>query len=98
MPALELAVTAEPRCIGSKAYVSVRVTNDDDVPVDLVVQTAYGEKSFTGVAPGKHAFHTFSTRLAEVPAGEATISASAVIDGEAVTSTRAADYAAKACN
>lgn len=96
-PSLELPVTAEPRCIGSKAYVSVRIANDDDVPVDLRVQTAYGEKAFTAVAPGRNAVHTFSTRLAEVPAGEVTIDASAVIDGEAVTSTVVADYAAKAC-
>jgi pullulanase-type alpha-1,6-glucosidase len=85
----ELPVTVEvqPRCLAGKAYVAVRATNDGAVPVDLTLSTPFGEKGFSKVAAGKNAYQSFATRQKAVTAGEATVTATAVVDGEEVTST-----------
>ncbi len=61
---LGVATTAvvETRCLAGKPYLAVRVTNDDDVALDVDVETAYGSKSFTDVAPGKSAYQSFAVR------------------------------------
>lgn len=96
-PPLELSVSAQARCMGSKAYVSVSVRNDDVAPVDLRVQTPYGEKSFAAVAPGKNAFHSFTVRAASVPVGAAVVSATGTGDRATATFEESVAYAAKAC-
>lgn len=90
---LAVTATAEVRCLAKKASLTVRATNSDSVPVDVTLETAWGERTITGVQPGKTVFHTFTTRAASVPAGEAIVSAS----GDGRTGEASAAYAAKAC-
>ena len=49
------------------------------------------------VAPGAQAVHAFTTRQASVPAGVVTATAQATINGQAVTKTVDAAYAAASC-
>lgn len=91
----ELAVVAETRCLGTKVYVTVKATNESNSPVSIVVQTPYGEKTFTAVEPGKNAVAAFSSRAGAVPAGEATVTATRLSDGAGTTRTIA--YDARSC-
>ncbi len=92
----QASATASVRCVAGKALVAVNVTNTDAQPLDLAVTTAYGTKSFTGIAAGRSATHAFTTRLAAVPAGSVTIHAS----GGSLPGTNAvtAAYPAASCN
>ncbi|MFZ8755923.1 family 16 glycoside hydrolase [Microbacterium sp. HMH0099] len=90
---LALTASAELRCLAKKASLTVRATNTDTVPVDVTLTSAWGERVIEDVQPGKSVFHTFTTRAASVPAGEATVSATA--DGRTGEATVA--YAAKSC-
>ncbi|GAA0989559.1 hypothetical protein GCM10009555_073750 [Acrocarpospora macrocephala] len=92
-----VTVTAEGRCIGNSAYVAVRVTNDHDGPVDVVMETPYGSRTFANVAPGKYAYQSFAVRARQVAAGEATIRVTGTVDGRSVTSEVVKQYAAAAC-
>ncbi|MEF3402758.1 NPCBM/NEW2 domain-containing protein [Agromyces sp. CCNWLW203] len=91
----EVTATATTRCIGSKAYLNVKATNEEDGPVAVTMQSAYGEKSFASVAAGKNAVHAFTTRTTELPAGEVTVTATRASDG-AVTTVEA-PYDARSC-
>ncbi|MBM7818813.1 beta-xylosidase [Cellulosimicrobium cellulans] len=85
----EVAFTAEAsvRALAGKDYVAVRVTNDEDVPVDVVVTTRYGSRSFADVEPGRNAYQAFASRLTSVPAGEVTVSVTRSTDGSTATRT-----------
>jgi hypothetical protein len=96
-PKLELAVWAELKCAGPNALLAVTVINGDDVPVDVTMATAYGNKSLTGIKPGEKAFHPFVTRLENVPAGQVTIAAAAMVDGRRVDAEQAVNFPAKTC-
>ncbi|MFD4421720.1 glycoside hydrolase domain-containing protein [Agromyces sp. NPDC058484] len=96
-PQLQVDVVAETRCLGSKAFVTVKATNRETVPVSLLVSSTYGEKSFASVSAGKNAVHSFNTRASSVPAGTVTVEAGATLNGTAVTSTLTADYEARSC-
>jgi len=71
----KLAVAVTPRVLGGVTYLSVSVTNQFARPVDIVVTTAYGAKVFSNVAPGKSVSASANSKLAAVPAGEVTVSA-----------------------
>lgn len=94
---LDIAVTALPRCVGAGATLALRATNGEDVPVAITLTTAHGERTVAAVAPGKAATQTFTVRAATLPAGTATVIATATIDGEQVTTTIETDYAATTC-
>ncbi|WP_161490306.1 ThuA domain-containing protein [Agromyces aureus] len=94
---LDLEIVVTSRCIAGKALLSAKATNGEDVPVSVTFASAYGEKSFAAVAPGKNGFHTFSTRLAQLPGGEVTITATAEIGGQTVTTTRTVAYEPLSC-
>ncbi|WP_265521974.1 ThuA domain-containing protein [Oerskovia flava] len=85
------------QCLGTRAYVSVRVINTDDVPASITLSTPYGERTFAAVAPGKSAYQSFATRAAAIEAGTVTITASAERDGEELSSVIEAGYAAITC-
>lgn len=91
---LALTASAELRCLAKKASLTVRATNTDTVPVDVTLKTAWGERVLPAVAPGATVFHTFTTRAASVPAGEATV----VAAGDDRTGEASAAYAAKSCS
>ena len=95
---LAMKVMAESRCTFPKVQLSVRVDNAEGVPIDISISTRFGEKSFDDVAPGRKAFHPFSTRQRELPSGEVTVTASAEIDGVEVTTTRVVEYERRSCS
>lgn len=74
---LDLQPTVGQRCVAGKTYLAVSVRNADDVAADVTVQTAFGSKTLTGVAPGTAATSTFATRALGVAAGEVTVTGSA---------------------
>ena len=88
-PSLDLDVEVTPRCLAGKAYVAVRATNGEDVPVDVTLSTPYGTKDVADVAHGE--------RLVGGPAGTATVTGTATRDGEEVTSAATAAFDALAC-
>ncbi|MBQ1051184.1 family 43 glycosylhydrolase [Micromonospora sp. C51] len=90
-----VTVSAQARCVGGNAYLAVQARNDHDTPVDVVLETAYGQRSVTGVAPGANAYQQFNARTSEVPAGVATVRVTA--DGVEGTTVRTAEYPAADC-
>jgi len=96
-PTVDLEVEAAPRCLAGKVYVAVRATNAGDVPADVTLATPYGTRTVTGVAPGASAYQSFATRADSVPAGTATVTGTAVLDGAPVTTTYDVGFAAHAC-
>ena len=96
-PELPVTVTAQPRCVAGKAYLAVQARNDHDAPVDLTVQTAYGERSFAAVVPGGNAYQQFTTRTASAPAGSATVRVSGSVDGKDVTTVVTAQHSGVEC-
>ena len=93
----DVNVTAATRCVAGKVALTVKVDNADDVPVALHVTSAYGTKTVATVQPGKSSSRVFTTRLPSIEGGTVTVSATATIDGEQVTSETDASYAAHAC-
>ena len=100
-PSLDVVVEAVPRCLAGKAYVAVRATNGEDVPVAVTLSTPFGEKAFAEVAPGKSAYQSFAVRASSVEAGEAHVTAVATLEGadgpQEVTATVDATYDALDC-
>jgi len=94
---LDLVAVATTRCVGSKAMVSLTVKNGEEVPVDLELETPYSSKSFAGVAPGKNAYHSSTTRLKDLPAGHATVTATAEVDGTPVSTILSVPYDGRSC-
>src|SRR5690606_30315489 len=92
-PALEFTVEAGARCVVGRAVATVRVFNEDDVPMSVVIDTPYGARSFDDVAPGKSSFHAFTTRQVQIPAALAVVEVAAVVDGKEVTATLEVPYA-----
>ena len=71
-----ITATAEVRCLAGTPYVAVRALNEDTVPLDVVLDTPYGSRTFTDVAPGKNAYQSFAVRGVEDPAaGPVTVTA-----------------------
>ncbi|MBD8079679.1 alpha/beta hydrolase domain-containing protein [Cellulosimicrobium arenosum] len=73
---LAISRAAQSRCLAGKAYVAVRATNDDSVPVDITLTTPFGEKTVADVAPGASAYQSFASRSTSVTTGSAQVSAS----------------------
>jgi len=96
-PGIAFTTTIGNKCLAKKAFLAASVTNTDTVPVTFAFETAYGTKTFVDVAPGKNAFHSFTTRLASLPAGTLTVTATAVLDGTTVTSVQETQYDAMNC-
>ncbi|HEX5859623.1 MAG TPA: beta-L-arabinofuranosidase domain-containing protein [Microbacterium sp.] len=99
VPAPELDVTAlaSTRCVAGKVTLVVTATNNADVPVKLSLSTPYGSKQIASLAAGKSSSTAFTSRLGTIPEGQATVVASATVDGETVSVTVPAAYSAKAC-
>ncbi|MDO8145625.1 MULTISPECIES: NPCBM/NEW2 domain-containing protein [unclassified Isoptericola] len=91
-PELAFSTDVRLRTIGSSTVLAVRVVNDEGVPVDVTIETPYGDKSFSQVEPGQSAYQAFSTRSDAVDAGEVLVTVTGTIDGKEVTATRAVPY------
>ena len=76
---------------------TVQATNNEAVPVALSVSSSYGTKTVASLAAGKSSAQVFTTRLASVPGGAASVVASATVDGQPVSVTVDASYAAHSC-
>ncbi|MBD5785781.1 hypothetical protein IF650_06265 [Cellulosimicrobium terreum] len=90
---LDVSTEARARCLAGKAYVAVRATNDDTVPVDITLATPFGTRTVADVAPGRSAYQSFAVRATSVGAGSAELSASG--DGRSFDGDAA--YDAVAC-
>ncbi|MBD8079865.1 family 43 glycosylhydrolase [Cellulosimicrobium arenosum] len=77
----QLVVTAQSRCLAGAAYVAVRATNDDEVPVAIRLSTPFGDSVSASVAPGRSAYQSFAVRAPSVGAGSVTVTGS-LPDGE----------------
>lgn len=97
MATVPLDVEASSRCLAGKVYVAVRATNTGDRPADVTLSTPFGEKAVAAVAPGAHAYQSFSTRGTAVEAGSVSVTGTAAIDGEEVSTTYDADHDARTC-
>lgn len=91
---LDVTASASTRAIGGKQYVTATVTNNEAVPVDVVVTTPYGTKSFAAVKPGASVSVAMNSRLRSLPAGEITAQVTATVGDETVTVTKSASYPA----
>lgn len=94
---LYVSVTAATRCVAGKVVLTVQATNGEEVPVALSISTSYGTKSVAALAAGKSTASAFTTRQAAVPAGTATVEASATIGGEPVTTSVESPVDARSC-
>ena len=83
--AVKVDATASTRKIAGKAYVTVTAVNRSAVPVQIEVVTAYGKKTFASVKPHQTVSAALNSNKATIPAGTATVTASATIDGKRVT-------------
>ncbi|MWV51289.1 DUF1080 domain-containing protein [Rathayibacter sp. VKM Ac-2803] len=93
----DLDVAVQSRCVAGKVQLGVTATITADVPVAITMTTPFGVKSFTAVAPGKSAFHSFTTRAKTVPADAVDLTVTAVVDGETVTREQSEEYPAATC-
>jgi Zn-dependent M28 family amino/carboxypeptidase len=95
----ELAdLTAEARCLAGTAYVAVRATNDETVRTDVRIITPFGEQKFSGVAPGRAAYQSFTSRAASVEAGTVTVRGYTWNDGDPRYHAYQVPYEGIACN
>ncbi|MGJ3192880.1 alkaline phosphatase family protein [Paenarthrobacter sp. FR1] len=81
------SATTTMRCIGNKAYLTVSVQNTTTEALTIAVDTAYGTKSFPGVAPGKSSSIAFNSRTAVLPAGSVSVTSGATSESAGFTST-----------
>ncbi|WP_251152098.1 alpha/beta hydrolase domain-containing protein [Cellulosimicrobium sp. Marseille-Q4280] len=73
---LAVSTQAQARCLAGRAYVAVRATNDESVPVDITLATPFGTRTVTDVEPGASAYQSFAVRATSVETGDAQVSAS----------------------
>lgn len=95
--AATLPVTVTSRCIAAKSTLTVQLDNTGDVPVDVEISTAYGTKTLVAVAPGKSAFHAFTTRLKTMPAGEVTVKTTRVVGNGPLVQEQQVAYEGRTC-
>ncbi|WP_419706663.1 fibronectin type III domain-containing protein [Promicromonospora sp. NFX87] len=91
---LDVSVDVSTRTVAGKQHVSTVVTNNEAAPVDVVVETAYGSKSFAAVQPGRSASVSISSRETAIPGGDVTVTVTGRRGGETVTTSKTASYPA----
>ncbi|WP_214104699.1 CBM35 domain-containing protein [Acrocarpospora catenulata] len=96
-PVVPLTVTASPRCVGTSTYLAVTAVNDASVPATITLTTPYGSKTVADVAPGKQAYQSFNTRSGQLAAGAVTVTGTATIGGQQVTTPYDTTYTATNC-
>ena len=79
-PALALSATTGVKCIAGKAYLTVTAVNDSGEAASITVATPFGVKVFPSIAPGKSAFHSFTTRIASYSGVPVVVAGQAVGD------------------
>ena len=98
VPRLDATVETEVRCVGRGAAVlTVRVDNDEDVRMDVQVDSPFGTHEMTRLRAGGFAFHPFRAGGRDVAAGSTTVVVTAVVSGETVTSVQEVAHPAVSC-
>ncbi|WP_146605734.1 OmpL47-type beta-barrel domain-containing protein, partial [Micromonospora craterilacus] len=92
-----VTATAQARCVAGKAYVAVQARNDHDGPVTIALETTYGDKSFTNVAPTGNAYQQFATRTASLAAGTVTVRATGSVNGADMSTVFTAQHPGVNC-
>lgn len=72
-PVVPVTAEAGTRCLGRTGFVTARVVNDHDAPVDVRVETAYGTRTVRAVEPGGVVERSLPARTAQIPAGTVTV-------------------------
>ena len=93
-PAFDVVVSARAQCVAGRVVVSVRAVSAEELPVDVKVSSAFGSRSFVGLAPGKSASASFATRSGAVEAGQATV----VVSQDGRSQEVVASYDATTCD
>ncbi|WP_265521561.1 asparaginase [Oerskovia flava] len=88
---------AATTCIAKKPRVTLSVANTDTAPVDVTVTSPAGDHSFRTLAPGASTKHAFTLRDPELAAGEATFTATKIVDGQPIETVSTAAYPAITC-
>lgn len=96
----QVAVTLSPttRIVAGKVYLATGVTNIGTVPVNVEIETAYGNKTFEEVLPGKTVSIAMNSRLATIESGTVTVNATGIINGVEKTITVTETYDAAGAN
>lgn len=68
-----LQVTTSTRCVAGKVVLVAGVANTSDEAVSVTVATPYGTKQNVSIAAGKTVSQAFTTRAAQIPTGEVTV-------------------------
>src|SRR5699024_602887 len=82
-PTADLEVDAGTRCLAGSAYVTARVANTGDEPVDVTISTDFGSRTVTELEPGRATSAAFNSRTDTVPGGTVTVTSA---DGESSAS------------
>ena len=95
----QLAVTTEidTRCVARKVVLVVTVTNGEEGPVSVKLETPYGSNQIPVLPADKSRSQSFTSRLAEMPAGSVAVSAAATIDGEKIQLSQNVQYDGAGC-
>ncbi|KQQ21925.1 hypothetical protein ASF48_01380 [Rathayibacter sp. Leaf299] len=96
-PVVAFETSATSRCLTAKSILTVKVTNRSTGPIDAVVTSAYGTKSFTAIAAGKSASVAFTTRQSSMPAGEVSVVGTGTVSGQRASTTQTTAYASRSC-
>lgn len=94
---LDIAATAVTRCVAGKVVVTVKVTNNDEAPATIAVQSAYGSKTFADVGSGKSASAAFSTRATSIAADTVSAIGTQTVAGTTTSVTITAPVGALTC-
>lgn len=96
-PQLDVTATVTSRCVAGKVVQVLTVKNAEDFPVSVSTATAYGSKNIGAIAAGKSVSTSFTTRQVSIPAGTASLTATATVDGSPVTVNHEIAYTAASC-
>lgn len=78
---------------GKKSVLTVEVTNQETVPVDVEIRTDYGKRKLRAIRPGRSAFHDFTVRRSSLPEGLVEVEVTGRISGAVQTNTIGVLYA-----
>jgi hypothetical protein len=94
---LDVDVTVNHRCAGGKVMQVVTVTNGEDAPVSVKIDTPYGSKPVPSLGSDKSRSHVFMTRSDSISSGSIEVTTSATIGGETVDVDDVIEYDAASC-
>jgi GH43 family beta-xylosidase len=89
-------ITAQSRCVAGKATLLASLSNSGDAQAEVLVESQYGTKRLS-LAAGKSTSTSFSTRTAELAAGQLTAKVTTTVAGQSLTTSHVADYSTRTC-